>query len=267
MLPLYQLIILSLVQGLTEFLPISSSTHLAILPYLFHWEDQGLMLDVAVHFGTLFAVILYFARDTINMTAGGFDFLRNKDTFNRAFFLQLVIATIPVVIMGGFVGLLLENGVRYIEVMAWSSIVFGALLYLVDRYFPLHKTLDKMTYKLAFLAGLGQSLAVIPGTSRTGSSMTALRALGFNRIDTAHFSYLMSIPTIIAASVLMGYKLIKVNQIELFMDVAIAVVLSFMAGYISISFMMRWIQRSTFSIFGIYRICLGLFLLSLLYWP
>lgn len=266
MVSLLQIVVLALVQGLTEFLPISSSAHLALVPYVFNWPDQGLIFDVAVHFGTLLAVVLYFSRDVIQLTKGGFDWATFNPTRQRTAFLHLLVATIPVVIVGVAVGLLSENGFRLIEVIAWSSIVFGVLLYVADRFSVQTRTLADMTYGRALFIGLGQSMAIIPGTSRAGSTMTFLRLAGFNRTETAHFSCLMSIPTIIAASLLMGYKIYKMEDFTLYWDLFYAVSLSFVAGYASIAFMMRWVAQASYSIFVIYRVALGGLILVWLYW-
>jgi undecaprenyl-diphosphatase len=264
-LPFSQLLMLSLIQGLTEFIPVSSSAHLAILPNLFHWQDQGLMMDVAVHFGTLLSVMLYFRKDVAKMFVGAIDTVRFQETADRTLFLQLVVATIPLVIAGAAVSALFGH-VRQIEIMAYTSIGFGLLLYVVDKHVVITKTLTDMNYRSAFLIGLGQCLAVIPGTSRAGSSMTTLRALGYNRVDTARFSCFLSIPAVIAASALMGYKLTKVEQVDIYTDVVIAAALSFVAGYIAIDVMMRWVQRSTYTVFVAYRVCLGILLLMWVYW-
>lgn len=266
MLSLTQLIILAMVQGITEFLPISSSAHIIILPHIMNWEDQGLLMDIAVHFGTLLAVILYFRKDVWKLTIGGIDFLRRRQSTDQTLFLHLVVATIPVVIAGAIVGAIAPDGVRLIQVLALTSIIFGIILYVADRYSDTQRVISQMTYKTAFLAGLGQCFAVIPGTSRAGASMTALRMLGFSRTETAHYSCLMSIPTIIAASVWMGAKVLKVNHFALYYDVALAAFLAFILGYISIAFMMRWVQNSTYSIFVVYRVGLGILLLTWLYW-
>lgn len=266
LLPFYQLLFLSLVQGLTEFIPVSSSAHLAILPNFMNWQDQGLLIDVALHFGTLFSVILYFRQDVAKMFVGAFDTIRFKNSPDKRLFLQLVVATIPLVAAGVLVTILFGHA-RQLEIMAWASIGFGLLLYVVDKRVPATKTLGNMNYKSAFLIGLGQCLAVIPGTSRAGSSMTGLRALGYNRPDTARFSCFLSIPAVLAASALMTYKLTQVSEInEIYSDVLWAAALSFVAGYISIGFMMRWVQNSTYTVFVVYRVCLGIFLLGWIYW-
>lgn len=264
MLPLSQLLLLSLIQGLTEFIPVSSSAHLAILPNILNWQDQGLMIDVALHFGTLFSVMLYFRADMIKMIVGALDTLRFQPSYNRELFLQLCLATLPLILAGLLVTILFGDA-RRLEIMAWSSIGFGILLYFVDKRVSATKTLEQMTYKSALFVGLVQSLAVIPGTSRAGSSMTALRALGYSRVDTARFSCFLSIPAVIAASSLMAYKLSKVEQIEIYSDVLLAAFLSFVAGYVAIDFMMRWVQRSTYTLFVVYRIALGTLLLFWIY--
>lgn len=265
LLPLSQLLLLSLIQGLTEFIPVSSSAHLAILPNLLNWQDQGLMIDVALHFGTLLSVVLYFRADMWKMIVGGFDTLVFKPSTERDLFLYLCVATIPLILMGLAVTLLFGDA-RALEVMAWASIGFGALLYVVDKKAATNKSMAQMSYGSALVIGLIQSLAVIPGTSRAGSSMTALRLLGYSRVDTAHFSCLLSIPAVLAASVLMAYKMIKVGHVDLYGNVLIAALLSFVAGYISIDFMMRWVRRSTYTVFVIYRMALGCLLLFWVYW-
>ncbi len=265
MLPFSQLLLLSLVQGLTEFIPVSSSAHLVVMPHVLNWEDQGVMLDVAMHFGTLLAVMLYFRKDVARMFIGGIDTVRFKASDDRTLFLQLVVATIPLVIAGTLMTVMFGH-LRQVEIMAWTSIIFGLVLYAVDQRISTRKTLTDMNYRSAFLIGLGQSLAVIPGTSRAGSSMTTLRALGYNRVDTARFSCFLSIPAVMAASALMGYKLTTVHEVAIYGDVVIAAALSFLAGYIAIDFMMRWVQRSTYTVFVAYRVCLGIFLLLWVYW-
>lgn len=265
MLPFSQILLLSLVQGLTEFIPVSSSAHLVLLPQALRWQDQGVMLDVAMHFGTLLAVMLYFRHDVIRMITGGIDTLRFKASEDRTLFLQLVIATIPLVIAGAAMTAMFGH-LRQIEIMGWTCIIFGFVLYAADKWIPATKTLAQMNYRSAFLIGLGQSLAVIPGTSRAGSSMTTLRALGYNRVDTARFSCFLSIPAVFAASALMAYKLSKVEEVAIYGDVVLAAGLSFVAGYFAIDFMMRWVQRSTYSVFVVYRVCLGLLLLTWVYW-
>jgi undecaprenyl-diphosphatase len=258
LLPFSQLLLLSLIQGLTEFIPVSSSAHLAILPNIFNWQDQGLMMDVAVHFGTLFSVVLYFRKDVVGMFVGAIDTIRFQESPDRSLFLQLSVATIPLIITGAAVSMLFGDA-RQLEIMAWTSIVFGLLLYVVDKKVLATKVLGDMTYRSAFIIGLGQCLAVIPGTSRAGSSMTTLRALGYSRVDTAKFSCFLSIPAVLAASAFMGYKLTKLEQVDIYSDVLLAAFFSFIAGYISIDIMMRWV-------FVAYRVCLGIFLLTWLYW-
>lgn len=197
---LQQIILLGFVQGLTEFLPVSSSGHLILMPHIFGWKDQGLFVDVALHVGTLFAVLTYFHKDAWNMITGFFSLLRGRMTAGGTLFLQLSIATIPAVIVGLSLRLF-HIPYRSMTVVAINIIVFGAVLYLVDHFRPLRKTFSQMTYLTAFFFGIAQAFALIPGTSRSGACLIAGRLFSFKRPDAARFAFLMSIPAILAAAV------------------------------------------------------------------
>ncbi len=262
---LYQIIVLAIIQGVTEFLPISSSAHLIFLPKVIGWQDQGISIDVAVHFGTLGAVMAYFYRDVISMMKGGVKLLGGTISSGGDLFLKLVIATIPVVIAGAIVNGLGDDIGRKIEIIGWASLGFGILLYLVDVYAPTKHTLQQMTYTKSLFIGIIQTFALIPGASRAGACITALRFLGFNRAEAAHYSCLMSMPTIFAAATLIGYQLITSGKLDMCVEALLAALLSFITSFISILFMMRWVQNANFGIFVLYRVALGIALLAWVY--
>lgn len=262
--PLAQIIILAIIQGLTEFLPVSSSAHLILAPQFLHWPPQGLAMDVAVHVGTLGAVVLYFWRDMIRMLKNLPDFLQGKwNGAGSKEILWLILGTIPAIIVGL---VLSEIGVEKLYsfgIIGSTSIVYGIFLYSADKWASSRRTLNMMTYKDSLWIGFAQALALVPGTSRSGVCMTMARSLGFNRLEAAKFSFLLSIPAIIAAATLTCYKVIQTNQGEIFKDAALGAAFSLVAGLMAIHFMMRWLKNSSFAPFVIYRIALGVFLLTL----
>src|SRR5512134_3301620 len=200
---LLQVIVLAVVQGITEFLPISSSAHLIIVPQVFGWPDQGILLDVAVHVGTLLAVIIYFRRDVHAIISGCIGMLRGRRDGNVKLVLLLAIGTLPVILAGLLIQDHMEN-LRDIRLLGWTTLVFGIILYLADRFGGTARRLAEMHNADAVMIGLAQMLALVPGISRSGITMTAARALGVGREDAARFSLLLSIPTIIGAGVLEG---------------------------------------------------------------
>jgi len=270
---LFQLIILALVQGITEFLPISSSGHLILVPLLTGWADQGLMLDVAVHVGTLTAVLLYFARDTKGLFLAGLGAVgiaparrAVEGTLYSKLFWALVIGTIPLVIAGGaMVALDASDSLRGAEVIATTSIVFGLLLYVADKKGGIDKTLDRMAIKPALIIGLAQILALIPGTSRAGITMTAARHLGFARSDAARFSMLLSIPAIIASGAATAIKAVEHATAQMWVDAGIGALLAAIAAFGAIHFLMGWLKHADMTIFVVYRVLLGLVLFALIF--
>jgi undecaprenyl-diphosphatase len=268
-LTLLQIIVLAIVQGITEFLPISSSGHLILVPELTSWPDQGIMMDVGVHVGTLGAVILYFRRDVGRMFHAFWQLIslnKNYDHQERKLMLAVVLSTIPVVIFGGLASTLgLTEIWRTIEVIGWTSIIFGILLYIFDTKFPMTLKLSELRYGHAIIIGFAQVLALIPGTSRSGITMTAARGLGFSRVDAARFSLLMSIPTILAAAVLQIKDLNESANITIGSDLVWGAGLSFISAVVAISFLMKWLQTSSMTPFVIYRVLLGIGLLYLVY--
>lgn len=266
--PLLHLVLLAVVQGVTEFLPISSSGHLVLVPVLTGLPDQGPLLDVAVHVGTLVAVMLYLRREVAAMAlavvTGG---RREGAIAGGALLGYLVLATVPVMIAGG---LMYWSGasarLRGPEVVAWTTLIFGLVLYAADRLGMTVKRLEHLGAGAALGIGLAQVLALVPGTSRAGITITAARLMGFERRDAARFSMLLSIPTIIAAGTLSAIEIYRAGDLQLGIDAAVAVVLSCIAALAAISLMMAWLNRATFTPFVVYRLVLGLALLAWLYY-
>jgi len=263
---LLQQIVLSAVQGITEFLPISSSGHLVLVPRVMDWPDQGLLLDVAVHVGTLMAVVLYFIGDLWRMLVALFQPGKPENKPYVALLFQLVIAALPVVAAGFYFKDYVAVYARALEVVGWTTLLGGVLLYYADKSNMTIVKLDHLTWQKAFFIGVWQILAIIPGVSRSGITMTAARFLGIERTDAARFSMLLSIPTILGAAVLLSRDLVNAEgDLELTPDIINVTLLSFGFALISIWGLMRWLKSSSFTPFVIYRVLLGGGLLYLSY--
>jgi|AntRauTorcE11897_2_1112592.scaffolds.fasta_scaffold11634_2 undecaprenyl-diphosphatase len=261
---LFYLFILAIVQGITEFLPVSSSAHLVLLPGITGYEDQGLIIDVAVHVGTLLAVLLYFRHDILAIIAAFTLDLDNQSAEvckNRRLGKMVVLASIPVVIAGLVMHIYWPDGIRDPLVIAVMTLVFGALLWWADQRHCDTKPLETLNQKAVLFIGVAQILALIPGTSRSGVTMTAGLLLGLNRVEAARFSLLLSIPAILGAGLLKGIEIIQTGNAALGLDALIGVALSFVMAYLAITIMMRWLKRSSFTPFVIYRMILGSVLL------
>tara|TARA_B100001094_G_scaffold322484_1_gene371886 strand:+ start:127 stop:915 length:789 start_codon:yes stop_codon:yes gene_type:complete len=258
-------VVLTLVQGVTEFLPISSSGHLVLVPIFTGWPDHGLIIDVAVHVGTLFAVILYFSRDIIAMLKGVVMAARGrKDPYAKLSGL-LVLATIPVFAAGYGLKYYGVDGLRSLNVIAWTTLGFGVVLWIADKVGMTLRRVEHLGVSDAIIIGFAQVLALVPGTSRSGITMTAARILGMERSDAARFSMLLSIPTIIGAGALSALDLYRIGDLHLTVDAIFVAGLSFVTAMVAISFLMTWLRRSSFAPFAIYRIFLGGGLLGLSY--
>ncbi|RMH15771.1 MAG: undecaprenyl-diphosphate phosphatase [Gammaproteobacteria bacterium] len=262
-----QVIVLSLLQGLTEFLPISSSAHLVFVPNLTGWPDQGLAFDCMVHLGTLAAVVGYFWRDLLRMLGGGLICLKERSlgASQEGWLLFLIlVATIPVGLAGLALKDIVETTLRSTTVIALASIGFGLLLWLADRQGRRQKTTEDWGLRQAMLVGCAQALALIPGTSRSGATMTAALMLGYTREAAARFSFLLSIPVIILAG---GLKMLDwMQQPESYMtapDLMLGFVLSAVSGYACIHYFLGFIERMGWVPFVAYRIGLGFMLLLL----
>ena len=265
-----QILILAAIQGITEFLPISSSGHLILVPKLVGLADQGLLLDVAVHVGTLLAVILYFWRDVIGMAAAVFRTYRqiaNQRRLDAEFYLfcKLVLATLPTIVVGFWVNKYIGVNLRTLEIIGWATLCFGILLFVSDKINMTVSKMEHISFGGAFFIGLMQAISLVPGTSRSGITMTAARFLGVERQDAARFSLLLSIPTIIGAGLLKGYELSASANKILFYDVFTLVGLSFIFALAAISLLMVWLRRANFTPFVIYRVLLGGALLGTVY--
>ncbi len=263
---LLHLIALSIVQGLTEFLPVSSSGHLILFSKLAHFQDQGVGIDVALHIGSLIAVVLYFKSEICQMIT---EVLQNKLypnfklTYNKLAYL-LALASLPALIVGF---LLRHHGMAYLrnpQIIGFTILFYGILLYIADRFCKSEKGLKEIGVKESLLIGFAQCLALIPGTSRSGITITTARFLKINRIDAAKFSMLLSIPVIFAAGALELYRLIIFSQTTDLLLSMQAIFFSFIFSYIVIYLMMKWLQRWSYLPFVIYRIILGTALILLL---
>ena len=250
-----QAILLAIIQGLTEFLPISSSAHLILLSEISGWEDQGQTFDVALHFGTLLAVIFYF-REEINEMLD-FSLFKTMNTLIKSPLGVITIATIPIVIIGGLFNQFIEANLRTSEVIAIATIVFGVLLYLSDLKGKQADSDLKVTLGLGFLIGLAQVFALIPGTSRSGITITAALLLGFSRTEAARFSFLLAIPVIIAANILGVFEVIQAEHLVFnYLDLFLGVSISFLVAYLTIGWFLSLIERIGRLPFVVYRVIL-----------
>ena len=262
----YHIVFLALIQGLTEFLPISSSAHLILPSQLLGWPDQGLAFDVAVHVGTLVAVIGYFWRDIWSIIVAWLSALTGKPASAESRLgWWIILATIPAGLAGIVFGDFIETHLRSIQVIAATTIGFGVLLWVSDRFFASNRQIEQLKLPSVVVIGLSQALALIPGTSRSGITMTAARMMGFSRQAAARFSFLLSIPLILAAG---GLKTLELLSSELPVDwqaIIWGVVLSAVSAYLCIYFFLKWLNSMGFLPFMIYRLILGAILLLVVF--
>ncbi|MEC7762703.1 MAG: undecaprenyl-diphosphate phosphatase [Pseudomonadota bacterium] len=264
---LFHLFIVAVIQGLTEFLPVSSSGHLILLPNLTGLADQGQVIDVAVHVGTLGAVVLYFWSDVREGLSGVPRMLTGRiDTKGSRLAFLLLVATIPVLVFGLILSVTgLSDSMRSITVIGWTMLIFGLVLYWVDQKGAETKTDADWTLRDAIIMGLWQAVALIPGTSRSGATISGARALGYNREDGTRLAMLMSIPTIVASAILLGGEAASQADWAVLRDGAIAAVMSFVAALLALSLMMRLLKSVSFTPYVIYRVILGIVLLVIAY--
>jgi len=261
-----QILVLSVVQGLTEFLPISSSAHLILVPELLGWPDQGLLFDVAMHIGSLLAVIVYFRQDIMRMTQAWFtEVIHKKSSPDSMLAWYVIIGTIPAVIAGLIFKDYIEVELRSALVIAASTIVFGLLLGLSDYLAGTERDEYTLSFKDVVIIGCFQALALIPGTSRSGITMTAALFLGLKKVSAARFSFLLSIPIIIASGLFQGLDLLKSDLIIDWGLLILAVVLSGLSALVCIHYFLKLINKIGMMIFVWYRLALGVFLLALFY--
>ncbi len=253
-----QYFLIGIIQGITEFIPISSSGHLVLFAELTEWEDQGLFTDIAVHFGTLFAVLLYMRKEVYKLLVDIF----KMQIFQDKIVLKIIVATLPAIIIGFFIYDYIIFYLRNITVMALTSIFFALILYIADKKKFNNKSWDNISYKESFIIGLWQVLAFIPGASRAGVTITGARFLNFNRSNATKFSMLLSIPVIIASmSLSFAEFYVSGEPIEQLYPSIFSALIAFFSALISISFMMKLVKVSNFNIFIVYRILLGILIL------
>jgi len=264
---LFNLFLIAVIQGITEFLPISSSGHLILFPQLTGAADQGLVIDVAVHVGTLFAVVLFFWSDVRAAAIGSLRLARGRvDTPGAFLALCLAIATVPVVVAGLAIKLSgLDEAMRSTAVIGWTMLVFGVVLYWADQRGAETRTADRWTIRHAIIMGLWQVLALIPGTSRSGITITGARLLGYGREGAARLAMLMSIPTITMAGVLLAAEVVGNADMAAARDGAIAAAFAFVSALAALALMMRLLRSVSFTPYVIYRVVLGLILLAIAY--
>jgi undecaprenyl-diphosphatase len=260
-----QAVALGLIQGLSEFLPISSSAHLALAPWLFGWEDPGLAFDVALHFGTLIAVVWYFRMEWVALIRAAFGIITTGrvETPEKRRVVYLIIATIPGAIGGYLLQSQAESAFRNPQLIAIALIAMGIVLWLVDKLVDQARVLGEMRWIDALLVGLSQVIALIPGVSRSGSTITAARGLRFDREAAAEFSFLMSTPIIAAAVIMEGSKALQVGGFT--NELMAGLVASAISGWLAISILMRYVSRHSYGIFALYRVALGLGILGVIY--
>ncbi len=255
-------IVLGIVQGIGEFLPISSSAHLILVPYLLGWEASGMAFDVALHFGTLLAVLAVFFRDWWDLFVGAVKRVtKGKESFNNRMFWYLVLATIPGAVLGFLLDDVVENVFRQkIWLIATALAVMGVLIFLGDKWADKHYKIETdfkhITLKQSIIIGLSQALAVIPGFSRSGTTILAARLMGLSKSAATKFTFLLSVPIIAGAAVL------KVTDLELSLEVGIGVFVSFIVGLFTIKFLLNYIKKHDFSVFAIYRVVFAIIVLA-----
>ena len=276
-----QQLILAIVQGITEFLPISSSGHLILVPYLTDFADQGPLIDVAVHVGSLLAIIVFFFKDVVLLARGGFASVGiGEAPAERRLFWWIVLGTIPAVAFGlaiklGAFNSLAETwfgitvvddnlmaSIRFTDLIAVNLIAYGILLGLADWLGKETKKFEDMSWRDGLIVGTAQALAIIPGTSRSGVTMTAARFLGYSRYESARFSFLLSIPAVAGAGVLIVPEIAEAGA-QLAWDALVTGVLTFIAAFATMAFLMNFLKKASMLVFVIYRIALGIALLWL----
>lgn len=255
--------ILGVVQGLTEFLPVSSTAHLILIPWFFGFEDPGLYFDVALHSGTLLAVLLFFWRDFLKIFV---DMIKSED--RGIVFWYLVVATMP----GAVFGFLLESKIETIfrspAIIAFSLAIFGVVIWIIDRNAKQERKFDDIKFKDALWIGLSQAIALIPGVSRSGITMVAGRFLGLTREAAVRFSFLLSAPIIFGSTASGFIKIVKAKEMISFnfADLGVGVITSFIFGFLAIKFLIKFVSKNDFGVFVIYRLLLGsIILLRIIY--
>lgn len=254
-------IILGIIQGIGEFLPISSSAHLILVPYLFGWEQSSMAFDIALHFGTLTAVLVIFFKDWWELFLGAVNKItKGKDSFDNKMFWYLVAATVPGALIGFLLDDIVENVFREnIVLIACSLAIMGVLIYLGDKWADKHYKLETdfkhISFKQALVIGLSQALAIIPGFSRSGTTILTARLMGLSKSAATKFTFLLSVPIIAGATIL------EVGNLELSVETFMGVFIAFAVGIFSIKFLLNYIKKHDFSVFAIYRVVFAVIIL------
>ncbi len=260
----FQAAVLGLIQGVTEFIPVSSSAHLILASYVFGWEDQGLAFDMAVHAGSLIALVLYLRRDLTRIVTAFVPGAVDASTDDRRLGLQLVAATIPVAVLGLLLRDVVETHLRNPRIVAVALIVFGVLLWLADRYGSGARHIQTLSWAAVIAVGSAQALAMIPGTSRSGVTMTAALAIGLVRTEAARFSFLLAVPVL---SLVAGKTVLDLATGSAQAPPLAALVTGFLvsavAAYLAVWWLLRWLQRRSMTPFVVYRVILGVAILTL----
>ncbi len=253
-----QIIILAVVQGLTEFLPISSSGHLVLVPFFFEWDDQGLAFDVAVHFGSLAAVCIFFRKDIGALLGGGVRLLGGKsDTPGARMALVIAVGTIPAAIAGLLFASWIEANLRDPMVIVYTLAGYGILMAIADLKCRRERKIDQIGIKEGLIIGCAQALALVPGTSRSGITITAARFMGFERADAARFSFLLSAPVIFLAAAYKLLELVTGDSVVLWGELALGALVACVVAYLAIEFFMRFVTRTGLAPFSLYRVALA----------
>ncbi len=262
---LVQLIILSLIQGITEFIPVSSSAHLILVPLLTEWQDQGLAVDVAAHLGSLFAVVFYFRKDISRILLAGINSIVKKELSepDSKLFWYLAIASIPILVSGFLLRDIVSTYLRDPLIIAAVSIGFGLLLWYADATGKRIRQINSIDMRDAIMIGLAQALALVPGTSRSGITMTVALMLGLDRKSAARFSFLMAVPIILAAGAYESLKLIQMDVVVDINNFLITVFLSALSALLSIYIFLKFLDKIGMLPFVIYRVVLGVILIFL----
>ncbi|MBQ8219289.1 MAG: undecaprenyl-diphosphatase UppP [Bacilli bacterium] len=254
-------IILGIIQGIGEFLPISSSAHLILVPYLFGWEQSSMAFDIALHFGTLLAVLTIFFNDWWSLFTGALNKItKGKNSFENKMFWYLVIATIPGALLGFLLNDVVENVFRQkIWLIATALGIMGILIYLGDKWADKHYKIETdykhISLKQALVIGLSQSLAIIPGFSRSGTTILAARLMGLSKSAATKFTFILSVPIIAGATIL------EIGNLAFTFETLLGIVIAYIVGIISIKFLLEYIKRHDFSVFAIYRVILSIIIL------
>lgn len=262
----FEAVVLGIVQGLTEFLPISSSGHLRFVPELFGWGDPGAAFTAVIQFGTMAAVLVYFARDLWQIATTWLRSLVRPDlrgTRDARMGWYIVLGTAPIVILGVLFKDQIETSARDLRITAWVLIGFGILLYLADHYAPQTKSVEDLTLRDGLLYGLAQSLALIPGVSRSGATITAGRLLSYDRGAAARFSFLLSVPAVVASGLFEARHVGDEGGVP-WGPTLLATLVAFVVGYAAIAWLLRWLTSHSMLVFAVYRVVVGAALLVLI---